>query len=76
MKHALIACIIALSLFASCSGNDSQHDHNNGTHTHDDGTVHKNHDENSTTQEEFIVTDSTQTHHADSSHSHDHTHPH
>ena len=67
MKKLFISLSIAAFLFAACSGN--KHDHNDGTHTHDDGSVHQNH-QDTIKQEEFAAP-------ADTSHKHDdHEHPH
>jgi hypothetical protein len=51
MKKVAIAFAASLFLFASC-GQKSQ----DGTHTHDDGSVHADH-ETDTTQEEFNAAD-------------------
>lgn len=70
MKKLFIAAVAALFLFGSC-GKKSE-----GTHTHEDGTEHADHDTTSR-QEEFNASDSTENHHHDSTtHKHPHKHPH
>jgi hypothetical protein len=69
MKNLAIAVMASLFLFASC-GKKSE-----GTHTHDDGSTHADHVEDSAKQEEFNVTDSTEHQHEDSA-EHSHPHPH
>lgn len=55
MKTTLFILALVSVLFVGCSGNSS-HDHQEGTHTHEDGTVHEDHDHaDSTKQEEFKV---------------------
>ncbi len=55
MKTTLFILALVSVLFVGCSGNSS-HDHKEGTHTHEDGTVHEDHDHaDSTKQEEFKV---------------------
>lgn len=56
----LILFTLAISLFLSACGNSTEHahdhgDHPDGTHTHEDGTVHSDHDESGSKQEEFVV---------------------
>ena len=70
MKKLFIAAIAASFLFASC-GKKSE-----GTHTHEDGTEHADHDD-TTEQEEFNAADSSNHEHDSTEHHHDsttHTH--
>jgi hypothetical protein len=60
--------VMALLLAIACENTES-----NGTHTHDDGTTHADHDTSVPAQQEFTVGDSTKT--ADSS-SHKRPHSH
>ena len=53
MKKVAIAFVASLFLFASCGQKSEE-----GTHTHDDGSVHTDH-ETDTTQEEFNAADTT-----------------
>jgi hypothetical protein len=69
MKKLFIAAIAALFLFASCDKKSS------GTHTHEDGTEHADHNA-ATEQEEFNASDSTHEHHDSTTHKHSHKHPH
>jgi hypothetical protein len=58
MKKTLVIgslCTILLC-FGSCSDNQSEQ----GTHTHNDGSTHADHDTTKPKQEEFKVTDSSQ----------------
>jgi major membrane immunogen (membrane-anchored lipoprotein) len=64
MKKIFIAAIAASFLLAGC-GKKSE-----GTHTHEDGTEHADHD-TPTGQEEFNATDSAH-HESDSTEHHDH----
>ena len=64
MKKVAIALVASLFLFASC-GQKSQ----DGTHTHDDGSVHADH-ESDTTQEEFNAGDTTGHVHDSTTHTH------
>lgn len=64
MKKILIAFAASLFLFASCGQKSGE-----GTHTHDDGSVHADH-ETDTTQEEFNAADTTEHHHDHSTHEH------
>lgn len=62
MKNS-IKILAASALFMAGCGNDSStnsihHDHGNhmeGTHTHEDGSVHSDHEESDVHQEEFNV---------------------
>ncbi|HKR05161.1 MAG TPA: hypothetical protein VJY62_11060 [Bacteroidia bacterium] len=80
MKKSFISLSIAAFLFAACSGNQNkEHDHNDGTHTHEDGSVHQNNEEDTAKQEEFTVPADTSSKMDESKkeHSHDgHEHPH
>lgn len=78
MKKAFFVLSIAAFIYAGCGNNQSTeeiHDHGPGTHVHEDGTVHKDHDV--TQQEEFNVADTSHIMN-DTSHHHgpdsDHTH--
>lgn len=64
MKKILIAFAASLFLFASCGQKPGE-----GTHTHDDGRVHADH-ETDTTQEEFNAGDTTEHHHDRTTHEH------
>jgi hypothetical protein len=79
MKNSILFIAILTLLFIACNGN-KQHSHQEaGTHTHDDGSVHKDHDANQAKQEEFAVGADTTSHTKDTSkaHSHDgHGHSH
>lgn len=56
MKKYFIILSVAVFLFAGCNGNQTKkHDHNNGTHQHDDGAIHTNHTEDATSKEEFTA---------------------
>lgn len=63
MKKVAIAFAASLFLFASCGQKSEQ------THTHEDGSVHADH-EADTTQEEFNAADTTK--HVHDSTTHDH----
>jgi hypothetical protein len=68
MRNLAIAVIASLFLFASC-GQKSE-----GTHTHEDGSTHADHETDSTKQEEFNAADSTEHSHDSTEHSHPHPH--
>jgi hypothetical protein len=68
MKKVAIAIVATLFLFVSCGKNSE------GTHTHEDGSTHADHDADTTKQEEFNAADTTQ--HAHDSATHDHSHSH
>jgi len=74
-KNWLILSVAALFMTACASKKD---DKNGGTHTHEDGTVHENHDDTLNKQEEFkAAADTSSGHDHDKEHSHDdHEHPH
>ena len=80
MKNYFIYMSIIFWLAAGCSSNQNkEHDHQDGTHTHEDGSVHKDHVADTTKQEEFVVpADSTsEKEKSTDEHSHDgHEHPH
>jgi PBP1b-binding outer membrane lipoprotein LpoB len=84
MKKLFISMSIAAIFFAGCSGNKTEeHNHNDGTHQHDDGSVHQNHeDDTAVKQEEFTapVDTASQKEEAKHEHTHDekdeHEHPH
>lgn len=61
---------LAITLSMSCSNENTAE---SGTHTHDDGSVHTDHDTTKPVQEEFKVTDTIK---SDTSHSHDDGKPH
>lgn len=73
MKKLLFSMTVAGMLFTACNGKKNEehgHDHTDGTHQHEDGAAHPNHETDSVTQEEFTVgKDSTATKEA-----HDHQH--
>lgn len=82
MKKSIIILSIAALLFAGCSANQTK-ENDNATHQHDDGSVHNNHEDESTVkQEEFIAPIDTASLKADSMHEHSHSehsgheHPH
>ena len=64
MKKVAIAFAASLFLFASCGQKSEE-----GTHTHDDGSVHADH-ESDTTQEEFNPADTTEHVHDSTTHTH------
>lgn len=74
-KNWLIISFAALFVAACAS---KKNEKNDGTHTHEDGTVHENHDDTLTRQEEFKATgDTSSGHNHEMKHSHDdHEHPH
>ncbi len=60
MKNSILVLATATLFIVGCgSGADHAHDehgnHPEGTHTHEDGTVHEDHEESDLKQEEFIV---------------------
>jgi hypothetical protein len=67
MRKLLFAMMASLFILASCGKKAEE-----GTHVHEDGTTHTDHDADTTKQEEFNAADSTD-HHHDST---DHQHPH
>jgi hypothetical protein len=75
MKKLFIQVSAAAFLFAACSGGQDSKD---GTHTHEDGTMHEHHNADSGKQEEFTVpADSSDAGDSLKEHSHDgHEHPH
>lgn len=64
MKKVAIALVASIFLFTSC-GQKSE----DGTHTHDDGAEHADH-ETDTTQEEFNSADTTGHVHDSTTHTH------
>jgi hypothetical protein len=68
MKKVAVAVVAFLFLFASC-GKKAE----DGTHTHDDGSIHADHAD-TTQQEEFNASDTSA--HAHDTTKHDHPHPH
>ena len=78
MKKILLSGVISAFLFAGCSENQTkEHDHNDGTHEHNEGETHQHSDTlKHNEQEEFTVgEDTVKTHdhdhnHSDSSHKH------
>jgi hypothetical protein len=62
MKKLLLSLFVAFSI-AACSNNKTEHDHGDGTHSHE-GTEHQHTDTLKTNQEEFTVDSA--------SHEHDH----
>ncbi len=61
--YILIVSLFYLSACGSSSTAEHDHGHEDGTHTHEDGSTHADHEDHE--QEEFMVTDST---------SHEHMH--
>jgi uncharacterized protein YcfL len=80
MKKSLIVISVTALMLSACSGNQrNEHGHSHDTHTHDDGTVHQNHDAEEPKQEEFSVSDDTlsKSNQPETEHTHDgHEHPH
>jgi hypothetical protein len=79
MKKSLIYLSLIAFLFAACSGNQpKEHDHNDGTHQHDAGSVHADHSDSAAKQKEFTVpADSTSQKKEAEEHTHEgHEHPH
>ena len=82
MKKLFISTAISAFLIAGCSGNQTkEQEHNKDVHTHDDGSVHQNHEEDTTKQEEFTAPANTPSQKAEpeKEHTHDgkeHSHPH
>jgi hypothetical protein len=83
MKNSIALFCIAALLSVGCGNkNSSEHSHDgedaheHGTHQHEDGTIHDDHDEENHQQEEFKVkpdstaTDSTHSHGEDGDHKH------
>lgn len=80
MKKSFFIVAFAAYAFIACNnGKSADHKHNpdgshpaEGTHTHDDGSVHKDHDADTTVkQEQFKVgADSASHSHSDSTHKH------
>lgn len=62
MKHIFIFLALTVFTIAGCRNPKSQ----DSTHTHDDGSIHQNHDDTTHHQQEFKVETDT------SKHSHDH----
>jgi hypothetical protein len=56
MKKLLPGAILAIALIFAISCNNNPKTES-GTHTHDDGSVHTDHDTSTPVQEEFRVTD-------------------
>jgi hypothetical protein len=68
MKKFAFALVASLFILSSCGKKAEE-----GTHTHDDGSVHTDHATDTTKQEEFNAADTTGHHHHDST---DHSHSH
>ena len=78
MKKKFVFISIAAMFLGACSGNQNkEHNHSDEAHTHEDGSLHQNHDD-TVIQEEFTVTADTIQNQIDSiPHSHsEHEHPH
>ncbi|ESU25064.1 hypothetical protein FEDK69T_02540 [Flavobacterium enshiense DK69] len=64
MKQLLLSMTV-LAILTACDtkkADEHGHDHSEGTHQHEDGSAHENHEEATTPQEEFTVgSDSTST---------------
>ncbi|MCC6703065.1 MAG: hypothetical protein IT221_16160 [Fluviicola sp.] len=57
MKKSIYFVIAFTFVLTSCNNSaESEHGHDHGTHQHEDGEVHENHD-HSSQQEEFSVGD-------------------
>lgn len=73
MKKLLLSVAVIGMLFTACrekKSEDHGHDHTDGTHQHEDGEEHANHETDTVSQEEFTVgKDSAATKEA---HDHDH----
>jgi protein involved in sex pheromone biosynthesis len=70
MKKTLSILALSVFLFAACN-NSSEKSHEEGTHTHDDGSTHADHAKADTTkQEEFSVAGDT-TKAAEKTHKHE-----
>jgi len=65
MKHLFIAAMVAAISLSACSenqnnkGTDESHSQTEGTHQHEDGSVHEDHTSDTSSQEEFSVTTDT-----------------
>lgn len=75
MKFTSILLFVALTVTVGCANQETESAApvNQGTHVHDDGSVHDDHADSLHTQEEFSVdADSTSehTHNGDENHSH------
>lgn len=57
MKNTFLSIAIAAIIIAGCNGNHpKESEQKNGVHTHEDGSVHQAHEEDSAIlQEEFTV---------------------
>jgi hypothetical protein len=64
----LITLFFAMSLFIASCGKKAEQE---GTHVHDDGSVHADHATDTTKQEEFAVGDSTAIDSAEHAHQHE-----
>ena len=80
MKKALLI-ISSIALFVACNDNNTkEHTHEEGTHQHEDGSVHQNHVDTTVKQEEFnaphdsLSKEKEQKHDHDPDHGHSHTH--
>jgi hypothetical protein len=68
MKKIFVFALFAIALVSySCNDNSTKEP---GTHTHDDGTTHTDHDTTKPNQQEFKVGDSTHTDSTHKEHSH------
>lgn len=82
MKNSFIAMSITPIMFAACSNNQTKAlDHQEGAHQHEDGTTHKDYEENEQPkQEHFKVSDSinksVDTNQQHTHNGHDHTYKH
>lgn len=76
-SFAIIVAFATLTLFACNNNSGEKHEHNpdgshpatEGTHTHDDGSVHQDHADTTVNQEQFKVGEDT------AAHGHDHSDP-
>ena len=72
MKRFLYIAVLSIAYLSACSGpSGDDHRHEEGAHTHEDGSTHADHEDHA--QEEFTVGDSTrhdQLHEAGEEHDH------
>lgn len=67
MRKIAIAIVASLFILSSCGKKSEE-----GTHTHDDGSTHADHAADTTKQEEFNPTDTTEHIHDTTTHKHPH----
>jgi hypothetical protein len=66
MKHIFVFLAFTIFAIAGCRNPKNTENSHDATHTHDDGSVHQNHEDTTHQQQEFKVDADT------SKHSHDH----